>query len=176
MFSVYRLTAKSVVRSELGVEGGGNPVSTSSRCEQTIWEQQRSNWIFTPTGFALKMDAAYSFEPLVYTQSALWMLPSRNVTLQTVSLPLPMSRFLQATILYAVPPLVLLLASHPGVLPKYLQSLRYVVCAAAPLGGLDAERFLKRAPPNTEILQGNMQALLWKDMIWYDTIWYDTIR
>jgi len=88
------------------------------------------------------------------------MLPSRKVAGQTVSLPLPMSCFLQTTLLYAAPPLVLFLASHPGVLPKYLQSLRYVVCGAAPLGGLDAERFLKRAPPNTEILQGTMQPLL----------------
>jgi acyl-CoA synthetase (AMP-forming)/AMP-acid ligase II len=72
-----------------------------------------------------------------------------------------MSRFLQATVLYAAPPLVLFLASHPGVLPKYLQSLRYVVSGAAPLGGLDMERFLKRAPPNTDILQGSMQTLLY---------------
>ena len=79
---------------------------------------------------------------------------------RTVPLPLPMVPFLQATIMYAAPPLVLLLASHPGVLPKYLQSLRYVSCAAAPLGGLDAERFLKRAPRDTEILQGIMRPLL----------------
>ncbi|GFG36225.1 hypothetical protein Cfor_11306, partial [Coptotermes formosanus] len=59
----------------------------------------------------------------------------------------------QATVLYAAPPLVLFLASHPGVLPKYLQSLRHVVCGAAPLGVLDAERFLKKAPPSTNILQ-----------------------
>jgi len=79
---------------------------------------------------------------------------------RSVPLPLTLSRFLQATVLYAAPPLVLFLASHPGVLPKYLQSLRYVVCGAAPLGGLDAERFLKRAPANTEILQGSMRPLL----------------
>jgi len=48
MFSVYRHTARTVVRSALGVEGRGNPVSTSSRCEQTLWEQQRSNWILHP--------------------------------------------------------------------------------------------------------------------------------
>ena len=58
--------------------------------------------------------------------------------------------------LYAAPPLVLFLASHPGVLPKYLQSLRHVVCGAAPLGGLDAERFLKRTPPSTDVFQGSM--------------------
>lgn len=60
----------------------------------------------------------------------------------------------QATVLYAAPPLVLFLASHPGVLPKYLQSLRHVVCGAAPLGALDVERFLKRTPPSTDVLQG----------------------
>jgi hypothetical protein len=35
------------------------------------------------------------------------------------------------------------------------------------LGGLDEERFLKRAHSNTEILQGSMWPLLWQDMIWY---------
>lgn len=89
-------------------------------------------------------------------------VPSWQVTGHIIPLPLPLSGFLQATVLYAAPPLVLFLASHPGVLPKYLQSLRYVVCGAAPLGGLDAERFLKRAPPSTEILQGRVQSLLYK--------------
>jgi len=88
-------------------------------------------------------------------------VPSWQVTGQTVPLPLPLFRFLQATVLYAVPPLLLFLASHPGVLPKYLQSLRHVLCGAAPLGGLDAERFLKRAPPNTDIVQGSMWPLLY---------------
>jgi acyl-CoA synthetase (AMP-forming)/AMP-acid ligase II len=87
-------------------------------------------------------------------------VPTRQVTGRSVPLPLTLSLFLQATILYAAPPLVLFLASHPGVLPKYLQSLRYVICGAAPMGGLDAERFLKRAPANTEILQGSMRPLL----------------
>jgi acyl-CoA synthetase (AMP-forming)/AMP-acid ligase II len=84
-----------------------------------------------------------------------WLLKRRSVPL-----PVTLSRFLQATVLFAAPPLVLFLASHPGVLPKYLRSLRYVVCGAAPLGALDAERFLKRAPPSTEILQGNMRLFL----------------
>ena len=88
-------------------------------------------------------------------------MPSWQVTGQTVPLPLPLFRFLQATVLYAVPPVVLFLASHPDVLPKYLQSLRHVGCGAAPLGGLDAERFLKRAPPNTNIVQGSMWPLLY---------------
>ena len=87
-------------------------------------------------------------------------VPSWKVAERTVLLPLPLSGFLQATVLYAAPPLVLFLASHPGVLPKYLQSLRHVICGAAPLGGPDAERFLKRAPPNTDIVQGSMQTLL----------------
>jgi len=87
-------------------------------------------------------------------------VPSWQVIGRSVPLPLTLSRFLQVTILYGAPPLLLFLASHPGVLPKYLQSLRYVVSGAAPLGGLDAERFLKRAPPNTEILQGSMRPLL----------------
>jgi len=56
---------------------------------------------------------------------------------------------------------VLFLASHPGVLPKYLQSLRHVLCGAAPLGGLDAERFLKRAAPSTDIVQGSTRTLLY---------------
>jgi acyl-CoA synthetase (AMP-forming)/AMP-acid ligase II len=71
-------------------------------------------------------------------------------------LPVTLSGFLQATVLYAAPPLVLFLATHPGVLPKYLLSLRYVMSGAAPLGGSDLERFLKRAPPNTDIVQGSV--------------------
>jgi len=102
------------------------------------------------------INAALSDRVITRTLSA----PTRQVTGRTAPLPLTLSRFLQATVLYAAPPLVMFLASHPGVLPKYLQSLRYVVCGAAPLGGHDAERFLKRAPPNTEILQGSMQPLL----------------
>ena len=89
-------------------------------------------------------------------------VPSWQVTGHIIPLPLPLSGFLQATVLYAAPPLVLFLASHPGVLPKYLQSLRYVVCGGAILGDLDAERFLKRAPTSTEILQGRVQSLLYK--------------
>ena len=84
-----------------------------------------------------------------------WLLKGRSVPL-----PVTLSRSLQATILYAAPPLVLFLASHPGVLHKYLQSLRYVASRAAPLGGLDTERFLKKVPLNTGILQGSMRLLL----------------
>ena len=117
------------------------------------------------------MEAAYSFEPLEYTRSALWML---HCPVELYRHPLcalmvsyrmnctfTFTTVLQATVLYAAPPLVLFLASHPGVLPKYLQSLRHVISGAAPLGGLDVERFLKRAPPNTDILQGSMQPLLY---------------
>jgi len=87
-------------------------------------------------------------------------VPIWKATGKIMPLPLTLSRFLQVNLLYAVPPIVLFLASHPGVLPKYLRSLRYVVYGAAPLGALNAERFLKRAPPNTEILQGNMRLFL----------------
>jgi len=87
-------------------------------------------------------------------------LSDRPIRLHPLLPSLTKSRFLQATVLYESPPLVLFLASHPGVLPKYLQSLRHVFCGAATLGGLDAERFLKRAPPKTEIVQGTMQTLL----------------
>jgi hypothetical protein len=90
---------------------------------------------------------------------------SQQVSGQTVSLPLPLYVFLQATVLYAAPPIVLFLASHPGVLPKYLQSLRHVGCGAAPLGGPDAERFLKRASPNTNIAQGSMLTLYLTNLI-----------
>jgi len=74
IIGVYGHTARTKVTQTDGREVRGNPVKASSRCEQTIWEQQSSNWIFTPTTCALKMEAAYSFEWLVYTQSALWML------------------------------------------------------------------------------------------------------
>jgi hypothetical protein len=118
------------------------------------------------------MEAAYSFEMFVFSWSALWILhcpvllyrytPSVHlwqVTGWTVPLCLSLSGFLQPTILHGAPPLVLFLASHPGVLPKYLQSLRYFVTGAAPLGGLDIERFLKRAEPSTAFLQGRVHTL-----------------
>jgi Acyl-CoA synthetases (AMP-forming)/AMP-acid ligases II len=88
-------------------------------------------------------------------------VPSWQSTGHIIPLPLPLSGFLQATVLYAAPPLVQFLASHPGVLPKYLQPLRYVVSGAAPLGGLEAERFLKIAPPSTDIIQGSIWSLLY---------------
>jgi len=160
-------------RGKKGSAGRGIPVGASSRCEQKIWKKQGAKLTFTPTISALKMEAEYLFEPLAYTRSALWMLhcpvelycdplcafmasyrTNCIFTFTTVLFP-------QVTVLYAAPPLVLFLASHPGVLPKYLQSLRHVFCGAAPLGSLDAERFLKRAPPNTDIVQGSMWPLLY---------------
>ena len=67
-------------------DGKGNSVRANSMCDYKIWEQQRSNWIFTPITSALKMEAAYSFEPLVYTRSALWMLHLHGKLLDEVYL------------------------------------------------------------------------------------------
>ncbi|PSN49019.1 hypothetical protein C0J52_06318 [Blattella germanica] len=52
----------------------------------------------------------------------------------------------QVTGLYVAPPLVIFLATYPELKPKHLQSLRYLICGAAPLGRLDVERFLEKGP------------------------------
>ncbi|KAJ4444149.1 hypothetical protein ANN_05938, partial [Periplaneta americana] len=61
---------------------------------------------------------------------------------------------LQVNFLYVAPPLLLFMASHPALKPEHLRSLRYALCGAAPLGKLDIERFLKKAPKSANVIQG----------------------
>ncbi|KAJ4444148.1 hypothetical protein ANN_05937 [Periplaneta americana] len=56
--------------------------------------------------------------------------------------------------MYVTPPLLLFMASYSGVKPEHLRSLRYVLSGAAPLGKLDIERFLEKAPKSPNVVQG----------------------
>jgi 4-coumarate--CoA ligase len=57
-------------------------------------------------------------------------------------------------ILFLVPPIVLFLAAHPMVKQEDLQSIRVTFSGAAPLGGLDEERFVQKAGKSVHMLQG----------------------
>lgn len=46
-------------------------------------------------------------------------------------------------LLYAII-LVLFLGGHPSVTPKHLENVNVVVSGAAPIGNLDAERFIQK--------------------------------
>ncbi|XP_069685509.1 uncharacterized protein [Periplaneta americana] len=56
--------------------------------------------------------------------------------------------------MYVTPPLLLFMASYSGVKPEHLRSLRHVLSGAAPLGKLDIERFLEKAPKSPNVVQG----------------------
>lgn len=58
-------------------------------------------------------------------------------------------------ILFVVPPIVLFLSGSSSVKSSDLQSVRTVFSGAAPLGGLDEEKFLKKAEKHIHMLQGN---------------------
>ncbi|XP_069685518.1 uncharacterized protein [Periplaneta americana] len=51
------------------------------------------------------------------------------------------------------PPLVLFLATHPGLQKRHIRALKYVSCGAAPLPRTDIHRFLERAP-RVSFMQG----------------------
>lgn len=51
----------------------------------------------------------------------------------------------QASILYAVPPVVLLLGQHGSVTSEHFQSLRIICNGAGPVKEADAERILARS-------------------------------
>lgn len=50
----------------------------------------------------------------------------------------------KATLLHLVPPILLYLEGSKEVTPKDLESIRSIVCGAAPIGAMDIERFLKK--------------------------------
>ncbi|KAG5680265.1 hypothetical protein PVAND_009784 [Polypedilum vanderplanki] len=58
-----------------------------------------------------------------------------------------------ASVLYLVPPIILFLTHFDKVSPKHMESIKYVMSGAAPLGKNDAEQFLKKAP-NAQFFQG----------------------
>ncbi|CAG9101522.1 unnamed protein product [Plutella xylostella] len=68
--------------------------------------------------------------------------------------------FLQAlekqrtNVLFAAPPVILLMASHPASSPKTYEHLEVVINGAAPLSPGDAERFLHRAQRTMDFRQG----------------------
>ena len=48
--------------------------------------------------------------------------------------------------MHLAPPLVSYLANHKDIKPEHLESVKYIVVAAAPFGEALAEKFLEKAP------------------------------
>ncbi|GAB0092995.1 4-coumarate--CoA ligase [Sergentomyia squamirostris] len=59
----------------------------------------------------------------------------------------------KGTVLYLVPPIVIMLGHHDKVKPEHLSSIRVIMSGAAPIGAPDADRFTARAP-GVEFIQG----------------------
>ncbi|KAI4470610.1 long-chain-fatty-acid--coa ligase [Holotrichia oblita] len=57
------------------------------------------------------------------------------------------------TILHIVPPLVTFITTHPGVKTEYFQRLKITLCAAAPLGAPDEDKFRAVVAKPTKIIQ-----------------------
>lgn len=60
----------------------------------------------------------------------------------------------QATHVFVVPPIVVLLAKHPAVLQYDLSSLKIILVGAAPLGKDTIEEVLQRFPHVKKITNG----------------------
>ncbi|XP_063364701.1 uncharacterized protein LOC134653303 [Cydia amplana] len=60
----------------------------------------------------------------------------------------------KANILFAAPPLILMMTSHPAGSPKTFQSLEIIINGAAPLAASDAERFIEKAKRKMDFRQG----------------------
>ncbi|XP_063385015.1 uncharacterized protein LOC134671168 [Cydia fagiglandana] len=60
----------------------------------------------------------------------------------------------KANILFAAPPIILMMTSHPAGSPKTFQSLEIIVNGAAPLAASDAERFIEKAKRKMDFRQG----------------------
>ncbi|XP_022120199.2 4-coumarate--CoA ligase 2 [Pieris rapae] len=58
------------------------------------------------------------------------------------------------TVMYVVPPIVLLLGKHPDVTKEHLKSLRRIICGAAPLSGSDVEGVLEKTEGKLVFGQG----------------------
>ncbi|KAJ8913435.1 hypothetical protein NQ315_017179 [Exocentrus adspersus] len=80
---------------------------------------------------------------------------SRQVCLRrfTPELYISVLKNYKITLIYAAPPLVLFLTLHSDVKMEYLEHVRVVTSGAAPLGALDEERFLQKAP-KSKMVQG----------------------
>ncbi|XP_017768035.1 PREDICTED: probable 4-coumarate--CoA ligase 3 [Nicrophorus vespilloides] len=60
----------------------------------------------------------------------------------------------KATILFAVPPIVIFLYSHPAVKKELLENVHVLVSGAAPLGALDEQKFKDKIGQKVDVLQG----------------------
>ena len=60
----------------------------------------------------------------------------------------------RSTVLYVAPPLIQLLANDPRLKKHHLETIRYVVSGAAPIGEEVISKFLKRGPSTLSLLQG----------------------
>ncbi|XP_058821376.1 uncharacterized protein LOC131683420 [Topomyia yanbarensis] len=52
----------------------------------------------------------------------------------------------KGTVLHVVPPIVIFMSNHDMVKPQHLKSIRNIFSGAAPMGALDAERLIAKAP------------------------------
>ncbi|XP_063538470.1 uncharacterized protein LOC134747764 [Cydia strobilella] len=60
----------------------------------------------------------------------------------------------KTNVLYAAPPIVLLMASHPAASPETFQHLEVIINGSAPLTTADADRFIERAKRKFDFRQG----------------------
>lgn len=60
----------------------------------------------------------------------------------------------KATILYVVPPIALLLSKHPDVKEEHLQSVKHLLCGAAPFSASDAEPLIEKTKGKLNLCQG----------------------
>lgn len=58
------------------------------------------------------------------------------------------------SLIFAAPPLVLFLTSHPEVKPEYFDNVKVLFSGAAPLGILDEERFIQKIKRDVQVIQG----------------------
>jgi acyl-CoA synthetase (AMP-forming)/AMP-acid ligase II len=61
----------------------------------------------------------------------------------------------QATVLYMVPPLVQFLGTHPKVMSRHFETVRFVASGAGPIGQSDAQRVLDKAS-HIHFIQGKV--------------------
>ncbi|XP_047998110.1 4-coumarate--CoA ligase 1-like [Leguminivora glycinivorella] len=60
----------------------------------------------------------------------------------------------KCNVLYVVPPIVLLMATHPSATPKTFKHLEVIINGSAPLTTADADRFMERAKRKFDFRQG----------------------
>lgn len=62
--------------------------------------------------------------------------------------------FLQATVLYLVPPLVLYLGNSPSVTKEHLSTVRTIVSGAAPTSESDIKKVIAKGSEKLNFVQG----------------------